>query len=406
MGFFRNLAKKLFPTSHREASTLSNPKAWMIEEFGNRADSGIIVNESSALTHLAFWRAVNLLAGSIASQPKHLFRRDGKRKMIDHSHPSHQLIYKQPNSYQNAYQFHYRAVACLLMHGNFFAYIERDRYFNPIGLHIVDPLRIRVELKDARKHFYVGSKKYNSEQFLHIYGLSLDGVQGISPIKYASQSLGIGLAAQKLEATSFGRGMHAGGVIELPEEYGDLLGSTDEEARETMGEIRESLRKNYQDGPDSWHNILLLGTGWKFSQFTMAYELDKLIANKKFGVADVARLFGVPLHKLMDLDKATHSNIEQQGIEYVQDAVLPIVRNIESEYDLKLLSTNEKDHFFKFNLDGLMRADIKSRYEAYSIALGRNAPGFMTVEEIRDLEDLGETESGKLFVPMNMENQK
>lgn len=208
-----------------------------------------------------------------------------------------------------------------------------------------------------------------------------------------------------MQASAFGRGLHAGGVIELPDDMQGLMGSTDKEAKQYMSSMRQSFQKLYQNGSGSWHKMMFIEPGWKFKQFELNFETAQLIQTRKFNVADIARMMGVPLHKVMELEKATYSNIESQGIEYVQDGVMPITVNIESEYDSKLLKSIDSDRFFKFNLDGLMRADIKSRYEAYSIALGKNAPGFMTPEEIRDLEDLGKVNEGTLYKPDNMNRQ-
>ena len=208
-----------------------------------------------------------------------------------------------------------------------------------------------------------------------------------------------------MQSSAFGKGLHAGGVIQMPEEMQGMMSSTDEEATEFMEGMRDSFKQLYQNGPDSWHEMMFLEPGWEFEQFKMNLKTAQIIEIRKMGIADIARLMGVPLHKVMELETATKDNIEQQGIEYVQDGVMPITVNIEHEYDDKLITLDDNDRFFKFNLDGLMRSDIKSRYEAYSIALGKNAPGFMAPEEIRDLEDLGDIEKDKLFKPDNMNKQ-
>lgn len=370
-------------------------------------DTGIDVSEKRALMHTGVFRAVSLLGGSISTQPKHLIRRakgDNKRE-VARELSAHQLIYSKPNRVQNTFQFHFMAVTHLLLWGNFYAFINRDRYYDPVSIVPIMPWMCEPFVKNGRKYFRVGGKVYNDNDVMHVYGLSFDGVKGVSPIRYNAESIGIGLAAQKMEATSFGKGMHAGGVIELDDEFSaSMMGSTDEEAEEAFAQFRKSLRENYQSGPDSWHEMLLLPQGMKFTQFKMAFEIEKLVQNKKFTLADIARIFGVPLHKLMEMDSATFSNIEHQGIEYVSDGVMPISMNFEAEYNNKLLKESQKaDLYYKINLDGLMRADIKSRYEAYSIMLGKNAPGWAEPREIRDLEDMDAGNPDNWAKPQNME---
>jgi HK97 family phage portal protein len=262
--------------------------------------------------------------------------------------------------------------------------------------------------KQGNKIFKIqGAKRdFSNNEILHVYGLTLDGIKGINPIKYASQTLGLGLAAERMQSSAFGKGLHAGGIITMPEENKGLMGSTDDEAAEYMGAVRKSFKNMYQNGQDSWHEMLFMEPGWKFEQFKLNFETAKIIETRKFGVADIARMLGVPLHKLMEMDKATMSNIEQQGIEYVQDGVMPITVNIEQEYNTKLLKESEKNsHYYKFNLDSLQRATLKERYEAYTMALGKNAPGFLDVNEIRALEERGPGDESKLYKPDNMNHQ-
>lgn len=395
------LAQILSPKNY----SLKDHSEWPSYFFNRSNDSGIQVNEKRALMHTGVFRAISLLGGAIATQPKHLLKR-GKQREVADEHPAHWLIYRKPNQAQNTFQFHFMAVVHLLLWGNFYAYINRNRWYEPVSIVPIMPWMCEPFIKGGRKYFRVAGKTYTGNEILHVYGLSFDGVKGIKPITYMAESIGIGLAAQKLEATSFGNGMHAGGMIELPEEFAGIMGSTDEEAQEFMNKTRDSFKKVYQDGPGSWHNILFMEPGWKYTQFQMAFEIEKLVANKKFTMADVARMFGVPLHKLMDLERSTNNNIEQQAIEYVQDGVLPIAKNLEVEYDNKLLKESEKTQYYtKINLDGLMRGDIKSRYEAYSIALGRNAPAWMEPSEVRDLEDLDAGNPQNWAIPQNMDTK-
>jgi len=375
------------------------------DKFGN--DSGVNVSEQTALSHLAFYRCVTLLAGSIASQPKHLFERSDQRrgKTIDRDHPAAQLL-ENPNDFQNSYQFFFFLVTHLLLYGNFYGYIRRNRFYQVEAIIPVAPWEVQISIQDGHKYFKYRGNRYGNDQFLHVYGLSLDALKGVNPIKYASQSIGLGLAAEKMQASAFGRGLNLGGVIEMPEDMQGIMGSTEEEAAQYMERVRDSFKKLYQNGPESWHEIMFIEPGWDFQQFELNFETAQLIETRKFEVADIARLMGVPLHKLMELDRATKENIEQQGIEFVQDGVLPIASNIEAEFKKKLLPPDQRgQRFFKINLDGLMRADIKSRYEAYSIALGKNAPGFMSPDEIRELEDLGDISEDELFKPDNMNKQ-
>lgn len=104
-----------------------------------------------------------------------------------------------------------------------------------------------------------------------------------------------------------------------------------------------------------------------------------------------------------DLDRATFSNIEQQGIDFVTHTIRPWIVRLEMSLNQSLLSPSERrTQFFEFNLDGLMRGDLQSRYMAYMT--GRQA-GFLSVNEIRRWENLDPIgERGDVFLePLNMQ---
>lgn len=405
---FSQSSKKLFNSSDvNQRYTLTDKKGQLLPLPGMTNEAGIHVSEKTALALTALYRGITLLAGSIATQPRHLFVRDADgNKMIDRAHPAYRLLKQRPNGYQNPFQFQFYMVAVMLLWGNFYAYISRNAYYEPVALHPIAPWTVDVRKENLQKVFYINGKRYSNNDIFHIYGLSLDTIKGINPIQYASQTLGTSLAAQKFQGSVFGRGLHAGGTITMPEEHKGLMGSTDEEADQYMENLRKSFKNLYQNGQDSWHELMFLEPGWQFEQFKLNLENAQLIESRKMGIADIARLLGVPLHKLMELDESSYNSVEQMGIEYVQDGVLPLSMNIEAEADYKLLKESEKDkRFFKWNLDGLMRASLKDRYEAYSIALGKNAPGWMGPEEIRDKEDLGDIDPENLYKPDNMNKQ-
>ena len=128
----------------------------------------------------------------------------------------------------------------------------------------------------------------------------------------------------------------------------------------------------------------------------------QFIESRKFQVSEIARIFGVPPHKIGDLEKATFSNIEEQNIEFATTSIIPFATKIEEALNFHLLTTKEREsgYFFKFNANALLRGNIQARYEAYT--KGRNW-GWLSVNEIRELEDLNPIENGDVYLePLNM----
>ena len=80
-------------------------------------------------------------------------------------------------------------------------------------------------------------------------------------------------------------------------------------------------------------------------------------------------------------DSSTYANVESRMIELRTFTLLPWERRIESTLDAQL----PRGTGLRIRWDGLLRADTTTRYEAYKNAIDA---GFMTVDEIRALEDL------------------
>ena len=137
-------------------------------------------------------------------------------------------------------------------------------------------------------------------------------------------------------------------------------------------------------GAGMW-KVPVLDEGMTFHPIQITAAEAQFLATSKYGVEEVARWLNIPPHKLKSLDKATFSNIENQEIQHNQDSVLPWITKFEQEYDYKLFSqTERKTHFIKFNMNVLLRADVKSQAEFLSKMV---IDGILTRNEARELQD-------------------
>ena len=100
-----------------------------------------------------------------------------------------------------------------------------------------------------------------------------------------------------------------------------------------------------------------------------------------------------------DLEKSSFSNIEQQSLEFVKYTLDPWVCRWEQAMCRALLRPEEKNRYFiKFNVDGLLRGDYKSRMDGY--AVGRQN-GWLSANDIRELENMDQIpdeEGGNLYL--------
>ena len=132
--------------------------------------------------------------------------------------------------------------------------------------------------------------------------------------------------------------------------------------------------------------MAVLEEGMKYHTIGIAPEDAQFLETRKYQVNEICRIFRVPPHLVGDLERATFSNIEHQSIEFVQHTIRPWLVRWEQAISRSLLDEKERlIYFAKFNVDGLMRGDYKSRMEGY--AIGRQN-GWLSINDIRRLEDM------------------
>lgn len=367
--------------------------------FG-RTSSGKQVNERTALQTTAVYACVRILSETIASLPIHVYRYTDRGKEKDPTHPLYFLLHDEPNPDMTSFVFRETLMSHLLIWGNAYAQILRDRSGQVIGLYPLLPDQMSVHRSEQGKLYYVynryeednpnfkekGSIVLFQEEVLHIPGLGFDGLIGYSPIALAKNAVGMTLACEEYGASFFGNGANPGGVLEHPGILKD------------PGKVRDSWNAVYQ-GTRNAHKVAVLEEGMSYKQIGIPPEEAQFLETRKFQINEIARLFRIPPHMVGDLEKSSFSNIEQQSLEFVKYTLDPwVVRFEQSLKKALLLPEEKKTHFIKFNVDGLLRGDYQSRMNGY--AIGRQN-GWLSTNDIRELEELNPIlpeEGGDLYL--------
>lgn len=367
--------------------------------FG-RTTSGKTVNERTALQTTAVYACVRILSETIASLPLHVYRYTEGGKAKDTEHVLYTLLHDEPNPDMTSFVFRETLMSHLLIWGNAYAQILRDRSGQVIGLYPLLPDQMSVHRSEKGKLYYVynryeednpnfqekGSIVLSQEEVLHIPGLGFDGLIGYSPIALAKNAVGMTLACEEYGASFFGNGANPGGVLEHPGILKD------------PGKVRDSWNAVYQ-GTRNAHKVAVLEEGMSYKQIGIPPEEAQFLETRKFQINEIARLFRIPPHMVGDLEKSSFSNIEQQSLEFVKYTLDPWVVRFEQALKKSLLLPEEKKtHFIKFNVDGLLRGDYQSRMNGY--AIGRQN-GWLSTNDIRELEELNPIspeEGGDLYL--------
>ena len=367
--------------------------------FG-KANSGEQVDEKSAMQIATVYACVRLLAESVAQLPLHLYKvtePDGQEKANDH--PLYKILYREPNPEMTSFSYWEAVMTHLLLWGNSYSQIIRDGKNTVLGLYPLLPENVEIDRTDKGELYYIYHAYTNEvpgetnkdiifrrDEILHIPGLSFNGLVGFSPIAMMKNSLGTTMAVEKYGSSFFKNGAQPSGVLEHPGVLKD------------PAKIRENWTKAY-GGAGNAHRVAVIEEGMTYKPISLPPEDSQFLSTREFGVEEICRIFRVPPHMVQDLKRATFSNIEHQSIDFVVHTLDPWLVRIEKAIVKDLLLEDEKDVYFpKFNVDGLLRGDYKSRMDGYSVGI---STGIISPNEARRKENmppLSEDEGGDFHI--------
>jgi HK97 family phage portal protein len=351
-----------------------------------------VMDTERALTLTAVWCAIRLLSESVSSLPISVFtRKPNGDKIEDTKNPIYNLVKFKPNSYQNKITFFEFIMLSICTDGNAYARIIRNNAGRPVELICLDPDNVEVVIKDYELFYQVNENGvYDASDILHFKTITDDGVTGLSPIDQCAKALNWGVSLEEFGSTFFSNGAKPSSILQTDRALSDTA----------LQRLKTSFNNNYGKLRNS-NSTIVLEEGLTFKPISISPEQAQFLSSRQFSIEEVARIFNVPPHLLKDLSKSSFNNIEMQSQEFVTYTLMPYITRIEQEMNLKLFRTNELGKtFVEFNVNGLLRGDVKSRTESYKTAITN---GYMSINEVRRKENLNGIKGGdKYFMQMNM----
>jgi HK97 family phage portal protein len=362
--------------------------------IGYHTATGLKISPESALRVAAVFACIRVRAETLGSLPGIIYRRkpDGSKERAS-DHPLYKVLHDRPNALQTSMDFVQMMQAHLDLRGNAFARIvpgPRGAIDQLIPLH---PDRVRVfRLPNGRLRYQVMTfysadiETLSQEEVLHLRGLSSDGVSGMSTIAAGAEVVACALAAQEYAGRFFENDATPPGTLSHPKSL----------TEDAYNRIKKSWHESHSG--HNAHSVALLEEGLTYTAIGIHPKDAQMLEARQFSRSDVASLFRVPLHKINDLTRATFSNIEQQSLEFVIDCVRPMAVNWERRVNMDLLDPLDpgdgNEYFFEFLIDGLLRGDQKSRYEAYATGI-QNA--ILNPNTVRGFENLNPYAGGDAY---------
>ncbi|WP_213305970.1 phage portal protein [Paraburkholderia sacchari] len=361
-----------------------------------RSDAGPVVSVSSALALTVLQNCVTLLAESIAQLPVEMYERVGEDRKVASSHPLYPVLKYEPNPWQTPFEYQELTQISTGLRGNSFSYLDRDADGVVRGMYPLDTNAVTVMRGPDLLPVYrvYGQDPLPKRLVHHVRWMSINGYTGLSPIMLHANAIGHAEAIQQYAAKSFANGTALSGVIERP------ATSTAIKDQASIDRITDQWAQKY-GGSSNAHKVALLQEGMTFRPLSMTNVDAALIDTLKLTAIEISRIYKIPAHMLNELDRATHSNIEQQQIQFVIYTLMPWIKRHEAAKNRDLLLPSEwARYFIEYNVAGLMRGDQASRYAAYAVA---RQWGWLSANDIRRLENMPPIPGGDVYLtPLNM----
>lgn len=337
------------------------------------------VTRETALGLLVVMGCQSLIADSIATMPVDILSPGLDGRMAPAVNVPTWV--ETPNPEMDRVDFITATLLSLLGDGNAFLAPVRDQRGTVAEVYVLDPSRVSVHRAAGGAVAFALDGQIVRDEIVMLRGMVLPGqLRGVSPIEAARQIIGLGLGAQDTASRFFGQGAVVPGVIQTS---GNLT-------VEQLREIRDQWLSSHGGSGRSHLPVVLTGDA-KWQGISMTQEQAQFLETRRYTDAQIAgQLYRIDPSMLgiaVDGTSITYSNLEQRGTHLVRHTLLPWIVRLERAFSRLIPARN----VWKFNADGLLRADLATRYASYEAAARITAATgetFLTTEEMRAWENL------------------
>lgn len=349
------------------------------------------VTTDSALRLSAVFGCQRILSEGISTLPADTFIRKSGVRLPYRPRPVY-LEFQPPQASRIIYLS--QVMMSLLNDGNAFVYTPRDKLGVPIDLVPLQPDLVSVCREGGRIHYEVAGsdREWTPLEIMHIPYMMLPGaLRGLSPLQCAREVIDGGRKAQEFGTNVAANHAVPPAVLEIPS-----MGAGDPKVEQDRArKIAETWHATH-GGTDKAGKVGVLLGGAKLTTIAVSPEDMQWIDSKRFGVSEIARFYGVPPHLIADASNSTSwgSGLSEQNLAFGQFSLRPWIERIEDAHNRLLTTHGLPDVFVKLNLDALLRASLKDRYDSYAVGINNR---FLLPNEARRLEDLAPLVGGDQF---------
>lgn len=376
-----------------------------LDSYVGLNDAGVIVNADTALNYSGFWACVRLLASDISTLPLDALRKDPRGFNVPLEPAPTWIDRPDPEDPSITRIDHFAQVAIsLLLDGNAFTLVTPS-VFDPMKLEVLNPRRVEVRKTKGVPEYIIRDEHGRPTDYVltpaNIIHISINRrpgqLRGMSPVEANQGSIGVALAAQKYIERFFGSGLQTPGFVTMPADATQLQAD----------QVAAALQKRH-GGWRKAHvpSVLTGGATWASSGITPRDA--EMTAIFKQQLEEASRIFGIPPVMVGSQEPAgvAYASAVERAQHYIDHCLRHYVVPIEEGYGRLVPGDNRlaipgSNTELRFNFGGLLRGDMKSRFEAYGTGLEKK---FMRIDDVRRLEDwepFGNDGGGLLQTPNN-----
>lgn len=367
-----SILKKGFEKRDYNGGFLTNPFGapnWIIPTNGQAGmiDGNMPVSSSAAMRHWTVFSCVRIISDLISALPIDAFT--GNERPVEPL----PTVLVTPSAYATKISWVWQVMSSLLLNGNAYGVIaSTDRLGYPTQIDLISPTAVRIERdkNTGKKIFRVAGEILTSDEIWHLPGPQLPGeLEGMSPIRYASRTISIGLDAEQFGSDFFRNGINPTATLETDQQVNS------EQAAEIKKRVKDAV---------SQRDMAVLGAGMKLNPWQLTAEDSQFLETLRHNAIAVAQIFGVPPEMLGAASRGasiTYANREQRAQDFLNTAINPWLARLEEA----LSALFPRGTYVKFNTDALLRSDTLTRYQAYQLGIQNN---ILLPSEVRALEDL------------------
>jgi HK97 family phage portal protein len=342
-----------------------------------------------------------MISGDVAKLPLSIIQKDKKKRTVLDSHPVQQLLNRHgmANIEVSSYKFLRRFVACGLMWGNSYAYIDRSNDGRVLGLYQLLPDRTYMARAGGKLVCITevstpsgGAtlESIDASDVLHIEGLSINGIEGINIGKAFREDFLIALSSKRFTSKFFANNMNSSGILQAPP------GASADAIKKVSKKLED------KSGSDSAFKTIVLRDGFKWFSTQIDPQKSQLTETNEEGARNVARMFNISPSKLGLKDSTSYNSEESATSDYFDGALSHWLLSVSTEVTTKCLTAQERSQgiYAEHNINALLWADASTRSQ---IGITGITNGVYSPNEVRGWNNDDGYEGGdQYYMPLNI----